>query len=129
MRKKTILIVDEDESIIETLKVILEDENYNVLTALSEENVLDHVASSSIDVVLTDIEISGIDGFELYKKIIKSNPNLPVIMMSGQANIDTAFYAGAIGVYAFIEKPISLDKLLVIIKRAFKKDIRKELIK
>ncbi len=119
--KATILIVDDEESILETLTGILEDEGYEVITASSGEKALTHFTESSPDIVLLDVWMPGIDGIETLKSIREKNKEVCVIMISGHSNIDTAVHAIKLGAYDFLEKPLSLDKVLILIKRALEK--------
>ena len=118
MNKHTILIVDEEDSVKEILKGIFEGVGYKTLTASSGTDALKLVDTESIDIVLMEVWLPDMDGFEVFEEIRKKRRDLPVIIMSGHANNDTAFHAGKIGVYDFLEKPLSLDKILIVAKRA-----------
>jgi two-component system, NtrC family, nitrogen regulation response regulator NtrX len=121
---KTILIVDDEEPIRTSLRGILEDEAYTVVEAESGESALDILAKGGISAVLLDIWMEGIDGIETLQRI-KSNkdknpidPDLPVVIMSGHGTIDTAVSATKEGAYDFLEKPLSLDRVLLLLDRA-----------
>ncbi len=118
MDKETILIVDDDESILETFRGILEDEGYEVITASSGEKALTYFIELSTDVVLLNVWMPGMDGIETLKSIREINKEVPVIMISGHSNIDTVVQAIKLGAYDFIEKPLSLERVLVTVKRA-----------
>ena len=124
MNKKTILVVDPDESFRETLDEILTDEGYKVISVASGEEALKLVASESIGLVLMEIFFPDMDVFTIFDEIKKIRKDLSVIIVSGHANIDTAFMAAKKGFYDILEKPVSLDKLLIMIKRAFNKKMR-----
>ncbi|MBW1780344.1 MAG: sigma-54-dependent Fis family transcriptional regulator [Deltaproteobacteria bacterium] len=115
---KTILVVDDERSILQSLDGILSDEGYEVLSAEGGMEALDKIKESTPDLVLLDIWMPGIDGIETLEKIKEAYPNLQVVMMSGHGNIETAVRATKIGAYDFVEKPLSLDKLLLSIKNA-----------
>ncbi len=115
---KTILVVDDEKSILQSLSGILSDEGYEALTAESGAEALDHIKEAAPDLVLLDIWMPGIDGIETLKRIKEDNPNLQVIMMSGHGNIETAVKATKMGAYDFVEKPLSLEKLVLSIKNA-----------
>ncbi len=115
---KTILVVDDEKSILQSLDGILSDEGYEVLSAESGIEAFDKIKEATPDLVLLDIWMPGIDGIETLEKIKEAYPNLQVVMMSGHGNIETAVKATKIGAYDFVEKPLSLDKLLLSIKNA-----------
>jgi two-component system nitrogen regulation response regulator NtrX len=116
--KNTILIIDDEANIRISLAGILEDEGYDILGAASGEEGLESVRKELPDLVLLDIWMPGIDGMETLKRLKESHPFLPVIMMSGHGTIETAVKATKIGAYDFIEKPLSLEKILVTVANA-----------
>ncbi len=115
---RTILVVDDEEAILATLRGALEDEGYEVASAGSGEEALDGLDAADPDVVLLDVWLPGIDGVEVLQKLRERDPDLPVIMMSGHATIETAVKATKLGAYDFIEKPLNLDRLLLTIEHA-----------
>ncbi|MBI5739258.1 MAG: sigma-54-dependent Fis family transcriptional regulator [Nitrospirae bacterium] len=119
--KATILVVDDEESILDALSGILEDEGHEVLTASSGEKALEYITGTSPDVVLLDVWLPGIDGLETLKGIREKNANVCVIMISGHSNIETAVHATRLGAYDFLEKPLSLEKVVIIVRRAVEK--------
>jgi len=120
--RASVLVVDDEEGILETLSGILEDEGYEVITASSGEQALNLVEEHSPEIILLDVWMPrGIDGLETLKEIKKINQAPAVIMISGHANIDVAVQATKLGAYDFLEKPLSLEKVLIIIKRALEK--------
>ncbi len=114
----TILIVDDEVSICQSLKAILKDEGYQVLVAGSGEEAIKVVAEEMPQLVLLDIWLPGIDGLETLKAIKAAHPNVLVIMMSGHGTIETAVRSTKLGAFDFIEKPLSLDKVIIIINNA-----------
>lgn len=114
----TVLIVDDEPSILSTLKGLLEDEGFEVMTAANGYECLKIIETEFPDLVLLDIWMPGIDGIETLKEIKKNNPRLPVIMISGHGNIETAVTATKHGAFNFIEKPVSIDKVIVSINNA-----------
>ena len=120
-QKATILVVDDEESILETLTGILEDEGYEVISASSGEGALNKFSETVPDVVLLDVWMADMDGIETLKKIREKNSNASIIMISGHSNIDTAVHAIKLGAYDFLEKPLSLEKVLILIRRALEK--------
>ncbi|RJQ49695.1 MAG: sigma-54-dependent Fis family transcriptional regulator [Nitrospiraceae bacterium] len=119
--KATVLIVDDEESIRETLSGIIEDEGHKVLTASSGEKALAYFDNESPDIMLLDVWLPGMDGMEVLKAIREKNSKVSVIMISGHSNIETAVLATRLGAYDFLEKPLSLDKVLIIVRRALEK--------
>lgn len=116
--KETILIVDDEESICQSLKAILSDEGYQVLVAGSGEEAVKIVEDEMPQLVLLDIWLPGIDGLETLKAIKKINPQLMVVIMSGHGTIETAVKATKLGAFDFIEKPLSLDKIIILVNNA-----------
>ena len=115
---KTILIVDDEESICQSLGGVLSDDGYEVMTAGSGEEALKIVEEEMLSLVLLDIWLPGIDGIETLKIIKAGHPQLRVVMMSGHGTIETAVKATKLGAFDFIEKPLSLEKVLLIVKHA-----------
>lgn len=114
----TLLIVDDEPSILSTLKGLLTDEGFEVITAANGYECLKTIETEFPDLVLLDIWMPGIDGIETLKEIKKNHPRLPVIMISGHGTIETAVTATKYGAFNFIEKPISIDKVIVAINNA-----------
>ncbi len=115
---KTILVVDDEESICQSLQGILTDEGYDVRTAGSSEEALKAIEEDLPDLVLLDIWLPGMDGLEALKIIKTDYPQVPVIMMSGHGTIETAVKATKLGAFDFIEKPISLEKVVLLVNHA-----------
>jgi two-component system, NtrC family, nitrogen regulation response regulator NtrX len=121
MIKSGIMIVDDEEGIRESLSGIFEDEGYEVLTAGSGEEALRALKEQTPDLILLDVWLPGIDGLETLKEIKHVKPNLPVIMISGHGNIELALKATKAGAYDFLEKPLSLERVLLVAQRALEK--------
>jgi two-component system nitrogen regulation response regulator NtrX len=121
MARVQILIVDDEEGIRESLSQIIEDEGYETLAASSGEEAIKAVQEASPDLVLLDIWMSGIDGIQTLQEIKALHPDIPVIMISGHANIENAIKATKMGAYDLLEKPLSLDKVLLSVQRALEK--------
>ncbi len=114
----TILIVDDESSILTTLSGVLKDEGYHVSTAPSGAEALRAIREDSPALVLLDIWMQGMDGIETLKQIKKSHPELLVVMMSGHGSIETAVRATKLGAYDYIEKPLSLEKVTLLVRHA-----------
>jgi two-component system, NtrC family, nitrogen regulation response regulator NtrX len=124
MAKTNILVVDDEQDIRESLKDILEDEGHKIYLAENASAARLIKDKEAIELILLDIWMPDCDGITLLKEwAINNKINCPVIMMSGHGTIDTAIEATKIGAYDFLEKPISLQKLLNTINLALKKEI------
>lgn len=117
-----ILVIDDQKSIRNTLKDILEYEGHEVIVAEDGLDGLEKFNAGKFDVVLTDIKMPNMDGMEVLEKIIATGTDAPVIMISGHGNIDTAVEAIKKGAYDFIEKPLDLNRLLVTIRNAIERN-------
>ncbi|GAB6059763.1 sigma-54-dependent transcriptional regulator [Desulfonatronum parangueonense] len=122
-----IVIVDDEEDIRITLRGILEDEGHEVLEAGSGEEGLALLAGLNPDLCFLDIWLPGMDGLDVLEHLQITAPNLPMIMISGHGNIETAVTAIKKGAFDFIEKPLSLEKVLVTTAKAVEfKELRQE---
>jgi two-component system nitrogen regulation response regulator NtrX len=113
-----VLIIDDERSICESLQGVLEDEGYQATTAQSAEAGLDVLHKKAFDVVLLDVWLPGMDGLEALEKIKEGEDAPEVIMISGHGTIETAVRATKLGAYDFLEKPLSLEKTLILVKNA-----------
>jgi two-component system, NtrC family, nitrogen regulation response regulator NtrX len=113
-----ILIVDDEPGIRQSLKGALEDEGYEARVAESGEAGLDLLRKHSFDLVLLDVWLPGIDGLETLQKIREIDGGPEVIMISGHGTIETAVRATKLGAFDFLEKPLSLEKTLILLKNA-----------
>jgi len=114
----SILIVDDEPSILQSLSGILSDEGFEIHTASNGYEALKIVEEKSPDLVLLDIWMPGLDGIETLKEIKKNNPYIQVIIITGHGTIETAVKATKIGASDLIEKPLSIDKVIVTINNA-----------
>ena len=109
----TILIVDDEKNILKMLSQGLSIKGYKTLTAASGEEALQLCMSEDIDLVLLDIMMeNGIDGIETLTKLLEQHPNLNVVMMSAQQDIEIAVKTLELGAKRYVTKPISMDKIL-----------------
>lgn len=118
-----ILVIDDERSIRNTLKDILEYEKYEVDLAEDGPKGLEKIKNGEFDVVLCDIKMPGMDGIEVLDKLSEISADLPVVMISGHGNIDTAVEAIKKGAFDFIEKPLDLNRLLITIRNAMDKSV------
>lgn len=116
-----ILVIDDERSIRNTLKDILEYEKYQVDLAEDGQHGIDLIRKNEYDIILCDIKMPGMDGIETLEKIQILTPDSPVVMISGHGNIDTAVESIKKGAYDFIEKPLDLNRLLITIRNAMDK--------
>ncbi|MEO7311533.1 MAG: sigma-54 dependent transcriptional regulator [Chitinophagaceae bacterium] len=113
-----ILIIDDERAIRNTLSEILQHEGYKAETAENGEEGLRRFSAESFDVVLCDIKMPKMDGIEFLEKAKAVNPDVPIIMISGHGNIETAVEAVKKGAYDFISKPPDLNRMLITIRNA-----------
>src|ERR1700758_1445121 len=131
----SILIVDDEAGIRDSLAGILSDEGYSTSTVESGEACLETLRKSPCDVVLLDIWLPGMDGLDTLAKIRELENPPEVVMISGHGNIETAVRATKLGAYDFLEKPLSIEKTLIVVKNAIESqklqreniDLRKQL--
>ena len=117
--KKNILVVDDESSIRESLSGILRDEGYEVSVAVDGVTALKKVEEDSPDLIFLDIVMPGIDGLETLQKLKEKFPEVYVIIISAYGTIETAVKALKYGAFDFIEKPLSLEKVVLTVKHAF----------
>ena len=123
----TILIIDDERAIRKTLNEILGFEGYKIEEAADGEEGLKKFQSATYDLVLCDIKMPKLDGIEFLSKASAINPDIPIIMISGHGNIETAVEAVKKGAFDFISKPPDLNRLLITIRNAIDKtDLVKE---
>jgi two-component system, NtrC family, nitrogen regulation response regulator NtrX len=111
--KRTILIVDDEESIRFSLKGGLEDEGYATLLAASGDDALHVIEENEVDLILMDIWMPGKDGLQILEELNGSGSQIPVIIMTGHGSIDTAVRATRLGALDFVEKPLDLNKIII----------------
>ncbi len=116
--ERTILVVDDEDNVRESVKEVLSDEGYRVVDTADGSRVLELIENEKPRLVLLDIWMPQIDGIGLLKEIKAKKPATNVVMISGHGNIHTAVTATKFGAFDFIEKPLSLDGLLLTVQRA-----------
>lgn len=130
---RTVLVVDDEAEVRASIVGVLGDEGFRVTAVADGAAALEAIAREEPDVVLLDVWMKGPngekqqEGLEILSKIKTTNPNTAIIIMSGHGTIETAVRATKLGAYDFIEKPLSLDKLLLAIQNAFQlRDLSRE---
>ncbi|MFM6926124.1 MAG: sigma-54-dependent transcriptional regulator, partial [Ferruginibacter sp.] len=116
-----ILIIDDEKSIRKTLTEILSYEGYKIDEAVDGEEGLKKFSEKTYDVVLCDIKMPKLDGIEFLDRSKQVNPDVPVIMISGHGNVDTAVEAVKKGAFDYISKPPDLNRLLITLRNALDK--------
>ena len=118
MARSTLLVIDDEPNILTTVKRSLELEDYAVVVANSAAAGLARLAEHEVDLVLLDVMMPGESGLDALPKIRSQSPETIVVMMSGNATIETAVQATKGGAHDFVEKPLSGDKLLLTVQNA-----------
>lgn len=116
---KKILIIDDENSILESLKLILEYENYSVEITNSALNGLKLLDAENFDLLIVDIQMPEMTGFEVITKVKENFSTLNIIVITAHGSIDNAIKATRLGAFDFLEKPIDRDKLLISVRNAF----------
>ncbi|MFW6123874.1 MAG: sigma-54-dependent transcriptional regulator [Acidobacteriota bacterium] len=121
MKETKILVIDDESGIRSSLKGIFEDEGYSVETTSSGENGLDKIKTESFDLVLLDIWLPEMNGIEVLEKIKDIDENIQVVMITGHGSVEAAVKSTKLGAYDFLEKPLSLEKVVLTAKNALKR--------
>src|SRR3989442_3186647 len=120
MSKGSILVVDDEMGVQTSLRAILEDEGFRVETVGSGEECLDRLAEKDFDLILLDVWLAQIDGMQTLEAIQSFKKNCAVVIISGHGTIETAVRATKLGAFDFIEKPLSIDKTLLVVNNALR---------
>ncbi|GAB4390905.1 MAG: sigma-54 dependent transcriptional regulator [Thermodesulfovibrionales bacterium] len=121
MPRPLVLVVDDEAGIRESLSDILTDEGYRPVTAESGEEALKLIKETPPELVFLDVWLPGMDGLQMLEELRASGVETPVIMISGHGNIDMAVRATKTGAYDFLEKPLSLERVVLAAKRALER--------
>jgi len=116
--RPSLLLVDDDPSLLRLLTLRLEAEGYQVITAESGEEALKQWPRQQVDAVLTDLRMPGLDGLALFDEIVRTDPGLPVVLMTAHGSIAEAVAATQRGVFGFLTKPLNHDELREVLQRA-----------
>jgi DNA-binding NtrC family response regulator len=119
--KNKIFILDDEKDICESIKMILDYEGYDVEFSTDPQNIIEFLSDNNFDVLLLDIQMPKMNGFEILNKIKENNIAVSTIIISAFGNIENAIKATKLGAFDFIEKPIDRDKLLITIRNAVEK--------
>ncbi|MEX2456607.1 MAG: sigma-54 dependent transcriptional regulator [Balneolaceae bacterium] len=121
-KKPVILVTDDEKSIRNTLRDILEFEGYEIVEAESGAEALEVISNTQVDLMILDIKMKGMDGIEVLEQSKETNPQLPIIMISGHGTIKIAVEATKVGAFDFIEKPPDLNRLLISVRNALSRN-------
>jgi len=128
--KGKILIVDDEKGILDTIGGILEDEGYDVFLIDDAETALEILEKEEIDLIFLDVWLPKISGIEAIKIIKEKDSDIPIIMISGHGNVEIAVEAIKLGAYDFLEKPLSMERVILTTERALQfKKLERENIK
>jgi two-component system response regulator HydG len=116
--KGRVLVVDDDQAMCETLRVVLTKQGFEVRWTTSAAEALDLIGSADSDVILTDLNMRGMDGLELCERIVANRPDVPVIVITAFGSLQTAIAAIRAGAYDFLTKPPEIDAVVVALERA-----------
>src|SRR5215217_512973 len=118
--KSTVLIVDDEAGVRSALSGVLRDEGYAVDVVDSGEACLDRASRAPYDVIVLDIWLPGIDGLATLARLRERRVDAPVVMISGHGNIESAVRAIKMGAFDFVEKPLSLEKTVLVVRNALR---------
>jgi len=116
-----ILVVDDEMIVCESCKRILEEEGYEVETALSGKEAFEKMKTNPFDIVITDLKMPGIDGMEVLSTFRKEYPDSIIIMITGFSTVETAVEAMKLGAFDYIPKPFTPDEVSIVVKKAIEK--------
>src|SRR6266404_2616480 len=117
---ESILIVDDERGIRETLSAVLRDEGFNADAVATGEDCLKAITRRAYGCVLLDVWLPGINGLETLSQIRESNCDAAVVIISGHGNVETAVRATKLGAFDFIEKPLSIEKTILVVRNALR---------
>jgi two-component system nitrogen regulation response regulator GlnG len=115
----TLLVVDDEPSILHFFRRAFSDPEVKLITASSAEEGLDKVRNAEPDLIVLDVDLAGQSGLDLFREIQKVDPRTPVIFITGHGTTATAIEAMQLGAYEYLLKPLELDQLLDLADRAF----------
>src|SRR5579872_4947683 len=118
--KPTILIVDDEPGVRTALSGVLRDEGYSVEAVSSGEECLDRVSRSAVDLIVLDVWMPGMDGLATLARLRERQVDAQVVLISGHGNIESAVKAIKLGAFDFVEKPLSLDKTVLVVRNALR---------
>ena len=121
MESMKVLVIDDEKNILESIKMVLVYEKYQVETARDGVEGIDRFRKTTPDIVLLDVKMPGMGGIKVLQTLKEIHPLSEVIMISGHSGIEEAVEASRLGAFDFLEKPISRDKLVLTVRNAAEK--------
>src|SRR5512142_3069062 len=109
-----VLLIEDDRAIVVTLRRLLNEEGYEVLTAANGNNGLDQARQQPVDVVITDMRLPGLGGLELIRELHAAKPRQPIILITGHGTTETAIEAIKLGAYDYMLKPLEPPEFLAL---------------
>ena len=116
--KPLILLIDDEQSLIETLTVLLKGEGFEVVSELTGPGGVKAFKEHNPDLVLSDVRMPKMSGIDVLQEIRKTNPNTPVVLMTAQASLQSAIQAVNLGATHYVQKPFENDELLAVLGRS-----------
>ena len=116
--KGHLLLVDDEQGIRQSLSAVLQDEGFHILAVASGKECLQALEDERFQLVLLDVWMNDLDGLKVLERIRESHPEVVVVMISGHGTVETAVKATKLGAFDFLEKPLSIEKTLVVVKNA-----------
>jgi DNA-binding NtrC family response regulator len=116
--KKKVLVIDDEKIVLDSVSKILKNENFDVHTTLYGKDGIHLAINEPFDIVLTDIRMPDVDGFQVLRDIKRLKPSVPVLIITGYASINSAVQAMKLGAANYIEKPFTPDELIRMVSSA-----------
>ncbi|MGH9783658.1 MAG: response regulator, partial [Terriglobia bacterium] len=114
--KASLLIVDDEQGIRQSLSAILQDEGFRILAVATGKECLQALDAEPFQGVMLDVWLEDMDGLEVLRQMREAHPETVVVMISGHGNVETAVRATKLGAFDFLEKPLSIEKTLLVLK-------------
>jgi DNA-binding NtrC family response regulator len=118
MNKKRAVVIDDEQIVLDSVKKILSQEGFDVVTATGGGAGISHAISEDVDIVLTDIRMPDIDGFKVIRDIRKFKPAIPIVIITGYASVSSAVQAMKLGASQYLEKPFTPEQLIQTVRAA-----------
>lgn len=118
MVKKRAVVIDDEQIVLDSVKKILSQEGFDVVTAAGGGAGISHAISEDFDIVLTDIRMPDIDGFKVIRDIRKFKPAIPIVIITGYASVSSAVQAMKLGASQYLEKPFTPEQLIQTVRTA-----------
>ncbi len=126
MERKKVLVIDDEQIVLDSVKKILTAENFDIDTAISSREGLDWAMNRQYDLVLTDIRMPEIGGMRILRDIKRSKPAVPIVIFTGYATVQSAVQAMKLGAADYVEKPFTPDMLVTSVRKALEKAAKEE---